>query len=247
MHHQYAFYEATHQNFYTFLIEALPYLWISTFALMAGVAVYNLRHTKHGYRYPLWQIFGSSVVLSLAGGAVLHLFGFGFAVDHMLGKQMPMYASQDKLERRMWQNPEDGRLIGKVTESVVPPAVTATFEDVEGRLWQLDLSELEENERELLLEQGQVKIIGLASKETPNLFHSCGAFPWLLDRPASRADFEATREAFEMKMHRFEEEVEGKMGIEDGDEGYLRGDNDEKGSGDNRHCKEMEFMRRGER
>ena len=76
-HHEYALYEATHENFATFIVEALPYMWILTFGLMAAVAIFNLRHTKHGYRYPLWQVFGSSVVLSLVGGGVLHVFGFG--------------------------------------------------------------------------------------------------------------------------------------------------------------------------
>ncbi len=31
---QYALYEATHENFLTFIVEALPYLWITVFALM---------------------------------------------------------------------------------------------------------------------------------------------------------------------------------------------------------------------
>jgi hypothetical protein len=89
-HHEYALYEATHDNFLTFFIGALPYLWIITFGIMAFVAVYNLRHTKHGYRYPVWQIFLSSFVLSIAGGSVLQVFGMGYSVDHMLGRQMPM-------------------------------------------------------------------------------------------------------------------------------------------------------------
>jgi hypothetical protein len=241
---QYGLYEATHDDFFTFMVEALPLLWIVVFGLMAFVGVYELRHTKRGYRYSLWQILLSSVVLSLAGGATLQFVGLGYTTDHMLGKQMSMYASQDKIERKMWQNPNDGRLLGRVTKPVEPPTVTATFEDVEGRTWQLDLSELEEEERELLLSEGQVKVIGLVSNENPELFHSCGAFPWLLDHHATRADFEATREAFEMKMHRFEEQVENKMGMEDGDEGYRRRLVEDEKNSDNDHCEEMEFMKK---
>jgi hypothetical protein len=226
------------------MVEVLPFVWVIVFGLMVFVGVYELRHTKRGYRYPLWQIFGSSIVLSLAGGAALHFVGLGYTTDHMLGQHMGMYNSQEKLERKLWQNPDDGRLLGRVTGPIVPPAITANFEDVEGRLWQIDLSELEEEERELLLREDKVKVIGLASKETPDLFHLCGAFPWLLDHRATRADFIATREAFEAKMHRFEEQIEIKMRMEDGDEGYHRDFIEYEESTDSGHCQEMEFIRR---
>lgn len=215
-HHEYALYEATHENFATFMIGALPYLWILTFGVMAVVAVYNLRHTKHGYRYPLWQIFVSSFVLSIAGGAVLQLFGLGYAVDHMLGRQMSMYASEGETETMLWQNPEDGRLLGRVTEAVGSTSPEVVFTDVSGVPWVLDVSELSSTEREVLVGGQQVKLIGEITEG--NRFHSCGAFPWLLDRPATRADFMAVRQAFENKMHSYEESAEKMAHIKDGDE-----------------------------
>src|SRR6056297_1803607 len=71
-HRQYALYEATHDNFLTFMVEVLPYVWIIVFGAMALFAVYNLRHTKRGYRYPVSYILASSVVLSFAIGSALH-------------------------------------------------------------------------------------------------------------------------------------------------------------------------------
>ncbi|MBP6924564.1 MAG: hypothetical protein KBB78_03265 [Candidatus Pacebacteria bacterium] len=221
-HRQYALYEATHENFFTFMVEALPYLWIIVFALMVGVAVYNLRHTKSGYRYPLWQIFGSSMVLSLAGGTAMHVFGFGYNIDHQLG-QMPLYASQEKMEISMWQNPEDGRLLGRIVEPPRPPMATATFTDVSGNMWQIDMTELAPHEQELLMREDNVKLIGILDKDTM-LFHSCGAFPWLLDKPVRREDLEAARMAFETKIHSFEERVEKKMSEMDQIEEGKRGD-----------------------
>lgn len=222
-HRQYALYEATHDNFLTFMVEALPYLWIVMFALMVGVAVYNLRHTKGGYRYPLWQIFGSSMVLSLAGGATLHVFGFGYFIDHELGEQMRMYTSQEKMEMRMWQNPEDGRLLGKVSAVPLPseaPGVV-TFTDVSGKDWKVDVSDLAPHELDLLTKEENVRLIGVMT-EGDMLFHSCGAFPWLLDKPAKREDLEAARVAFEDKLHSYEERLEEKMpqlrGIDDENE-----------------------------
>ena len=217
-HRQYALYEATHENFFTFMVEALPYLWIIAFALMVGVAVYNLRHTKSGYRYPLWQIFGSSVVLSLAGGAALHIFGFGYNIDHKLGQQMSMYNSQEKIEMSMWQDPDDGRLLGRMIEAPKPPMLTATFADVSGQTWNIDMRELAPHEQDLLMREDNVRLIGVIDRDTM-LFHSCGAFPWLLDKPVSRQDLEAARMAFETKIHSFEERLEKKMGeMEEGEE-----------------------------
>lgn len=212
-HRQYALYEATHENFLTFMVEALPYLWIIVFALMVGVAVYNLRHTKSGYRYPLWQIFGSSMVLSIAGGSALHLYGFGYNIDHQLG-QMSLYDSQEKMEMATWQNPNDGRLMGRLIEAPRPPMVTATFADVSGHQWQIDMTDLAPHEQDLLMREGTVRLIGVLDKDTL-LFHSCGAFPWLLDKPASREDFHAARVAFENKIHTFEERLKEIKGTEE--------------------------------
>ena len=204
MHHQFAFYEATHESFVTFLVDALPYLWISAFGLMAVVAVYNLRHTKHGYRYPVWQIVVSSLVLSVAGGTALHVLGFGYVVDHALGQGLSQYPSQERLESRLWQNPDQGRLLGRVTTQMQPPSLLTTFTDVNGLKWMLDTSELSEEEQELLFSQKNVKLVGLISENDAFLFHTCGAFPWLLDREATREEFQAAREAFEHKMRGYE-------------------------------------------
>ena len=226
-HHEYALYEATHENFSTFLIGALPYLWILTFGVMAFVAVYNLRHTKRGYRYPLWQIFLSSLILSVAGGAVLHAFGMGYVVDHELGRQMPMYESEEKMEMSLWQNPQDGRLIGRVTKQIMPPATMVVFTDVAGVEWMLDVTDLSVEEQALLQREEHVKLIGEVSSTADQIFHSCGAFPWQLDKPMSREDFQATRKAFEMKIRGYGERAEEMAHTNDGDNLDEQGEREE--------------------
>lgn len=224
-HRQYALYEATHENFYTFIVEVLPFVWMIVFGLMVFVGVYNLRHTKRGYRYPMWQIIGSSMVLSLAGGAGLHFIGVGYMADHMLGERMGMYNSQEKIEKRMWQRPEEGRLIGAQKAPLIPPATTTEFMDVDGMMWSIDITELSKHERYLLDEMKPVRLIGVVQGGEVPHFHPCGVFPWLLDKPMSRDDLHAAREAFETKVHGFGEraehmmlELEGKPDM-DNDEG----------------------------
>jgi hypothetical protein len=222
MHHEYELYEATHENFMTFFIEALPYLWLLTFGVMAAAAVYNLKHTKHGYRYPLWQVLGSSLVLSLAGGSMLHFFGMGYSIDHTLGRYMAIYQSESERDTMMWNRPTEGRLLGTMVRPVETPEVTMLFTDTTGNKWNLNIDDLTSTERKLLESKEQVRLIGVVSDEQAKVFHSCGVFPWIMHKPPSREEFAAARRNFEERMGKYEERFEKAMRIEDGDK--VRGD-----------------------
>lgn len=202
MHHQYALYEATHDNFFTFMVEALPYLWLLMFGTMVFVAVYNLRHTKHGYRKPVWFIIASSVVLSFAGGSALQLFGFGYKVDDLFGRYVALYTSQGKYEQRLWQDPAEGRLIGVQVHSTLAPTSTVIFEDITGTRWVLSVTELSPRDLETLASGQTVKLIGASTDQTLHQFHACGAFPWVIERSMTTEELTAQRAAF---MARVEE------------------------------------------
>ena len=210
-HRQYALYEATHDNFFTFMVDVLPVLWIIVFGCMVGLGAYEIRHTKRGYRYPLWQIVGSSMILSLAGGAALHLLGLGYSTDHMLGQKMNMYNSQDKVEQKMWQNPQEGRLFGHFVGPLPPPSTLVSFKDIAGEEWQVHVGELSDSERGFIERQETVRLLGKITNDDMNVFYSCGAFPWSSDKPMRREDMRAAREAFSMKVEGFREKTEHMM------------------------------------
>ena len=113
-HRRYALYEATHDNFLTFFATVLPTVWVVIFLLMIGFAIYNVRHTRRGYRRPLWMIAASSVVLSFAGGSLLQMLGLGAVIDREFGDLMATYPSQERMERALWQAPAEGRLVGRM-------------------------------------------------------------------------------------------------------------------------------------
>lgn len=200
-HRQYELYEATHDNFFTFMVEMLPYLWIVVFGLMVYVAVYNLRHTKHGYRYPLWMILASSVVLSFAGGSALQFFGFGYSIDNVLGRNMEMYMSQDKLEQKMWQAPSEGRLLGKQVFTTLSPEEFVVFEDATGQRWRMDVSELQSRDMELLASEKTVRMLGLTKNNELFIFHACGALPWMIEREVTVDDMNRERKAFLQRVY----------------------------------------------
>lgn len=216
-HSQYALYEATHDNFLTFMVEALPYLWIIVFGLMVYVAVYNLRHTKRGYRYPVSVILLSSLLLSFAGGSALQLFGFGYTIDDILGQNMSLYMSQKKFEQKLWQTPEEGRLLGKQVFSTVAPTSTIIFEDMNGQRWRMDVSELQERDIELLASEQTVRLLGKEQNAELHIFHACGAFPWMIERGVTMADMNAERQAFIDRVYHHSHRAEERLALLEGE------------------------------
>jgi hypothetical protein len=212
LHHTYSLYEVTHGSFWSFFIETLPLLWLFLFIVMVIFAVYNLRHTKNGYRYPLWQIFGSSLVLSLAGGALLHLAGAGFILDKHIGLMTDYYESQEKREQKIWQQPEQGRLLGRLQAggSEAGP-LTRTFIDHESVIWSTNITELD-NEEILLLDSGvMVRLLGEVTNLTPPQFHVCAVLPWLHETGATRLELKNLRERIISKSHRYSNREQGEF------------------------------------
>ncbi len=177
---QYALYEATHDSFLSFLISTLPFLWIVTFLALVLTAIYNLRHTKRGYRYPLWTLMLTSVALSGVGGALLHVSGQGYALDRYLGEQLAAYTSEVKKEKQLWQQPEQGRLLGQSILETVAPTSTIVFEDSLGGRWRVEISDLSDEELLLLNSKELVRMFGQPINLSAKVFHACGVFPWLL-------------------------------------------------------------------
>jgi len=207
---QYALYEATHNSPLIFTVEALPYVWIAVFALMVYVAMYNLRHTKHGYRYPLWTILASSVVVSFAGGSALHMVDLGYSVDRTLGQHMGFYTSQDKYQKKLWQNPREGRLLGVQVYTTLSPTTTIIFRDSTGTSWIMDVSELPELDTAVLASNQTVKLMGMMIREDIHHFHACGVFPWVYQKDMTADVLQAQRQVFNerIKEHARKAEVQ---------------------------------------
>ncbi len=193
-------YELTHDSLLSYAAEVLPYLWILVFSAMTLLAVYNLRHTKRGYRYSLFVILSSSILCSVGGGVVLHVSGLGFTLDRILGSYVPAYLSQDKIEARLWQQPEQGRLIGVPELDEVAQDGTVHFVDVTSGEWSLVVRELPPQDAALIAHGDQVRLIGELVSLTPPIFHVCGVLPWFRDRFEEHKVLAHLREEFRGRM-----------------------------------------------
>lgn len=199
----YALYEATHENFITFLIQSMPYLWLILFSLMAYLTVFEVKKTKRGYRYGTLIILGSSIICTIVGSLLFHAMGLGYSVDRILGQQISMYMSMEKMERKMWQMPKAGRLLGEIhTPESGGGNTVLNFKDNTGALWRISDSELPEKERTLLESGVMVRLLGTTTSEFS--FHVCGVFPWLQGRAMGRHELMREREGFDamLQSHR---------------------------------------------
>ncbi len=206
VHAGYALYEATHESWLQFLFEITPWLWLMVFVLMAGVGYFNLCKTERVYRYPVWLILISSILVSLVGGVILHSFGAGTFVESALQKTMPMYTSLSKLEQQWWQRPQLGLLLGEAV-LIDTASGTAVFVDIQNNQWELKLEELNQFDIEALTSGEVVRILGIMSTSSDSVFYGCGVFPWMY-KPATRiGDFRKEREAFTRRMGELKHKV----------------------------------------
>jgi len=210
-HRQYGLYEATHENWLTFMVEVLPFIWVIVFGLMAFLAVYNLKHTKTGYRYSITTVLASSIVLSFVGGSALQFFGLGYSIDAILGDQMPMYLSQEKIEHQLWQQPSEGRLIGRQVAKAVVTSSVVVFQDTAGSRWRIEIQELLPADILLLASGENVRLLGQTTNETAKVFHACGVFSWMMHREVTMQQMSEQRESFLGRVKELAERTEGSI------------------------------------
>ncbi|MEZ4104364.1 MAG: hypothetical protein R3B60_03700 [Candidatus Paceibacterota bacterium] len=208
---QYALYEATHDNFLTFMVEVLPFLWFFLLFLMIILATYNIRHTKRGYRYSLLVVVGLSVGVSFVGGVLLQTSGIGFSADRWLGHYISLYNSQEKIELRLWQSPVAGRIIGQVYEMNNDNS-EALFVDIYNTRWGLVTTELDDDDIKRLGTGQNVKVVGQVLGIKPPKIHVCGVFPWFYDDFHSREEMREQREIMKKRaQYYFRNEESSKL------------------------------------
>ncbi len=93
----------------------MPIIWIIALIVFVAAADYALRHTKKGYRYPLWGIVLVLIVGSLIGGTVLHAMRADRLIDESFGRHLPQYKTVEKRRAILMHQPKEGSIMGRVT------------------------------------------------------------------------------------------------------------------------------------
>lgn len=198
-HMHFGVYEASHESYFTFAVEFIPYAWLTIFGLMLAASYYNFRCTKGGYRQSLVKVVLASITLSLFGGVLLHFVGIGHYLDRELALMMPRYQSMEAKEMTLWLNPDDGRLVGVVSRRYATSADMVRFTDMSHNIWVITTEDLGESDRALLDTDQKLRVVGFL--RAVGHFHACGVFPWMYETNMSIRELAEDRKQFLGRMY----------------------------------------------
>lgn len=97
-----------------FFISSIPYLWLLVLAGFIWLAHYQVKHTKHGYKYPILALLLFVIGASTFGGAVLTKANVGRFVHAQLNEYSEFYRDHADPKMRRWRHPMKGRVAGIV-------------------------------------------------------------------------------------------------------------------------------------
>lgn len=139
------------------LIILLPLLWIMVGSVAVGLMTLLWRHTPRGHRTRSSIVVGSSVLMSVVIGLITYMTGTAAYIDQEAVPRAPFLRAAMEQEIRIWNQPENGRLIGVIVVDEVAtteqPESTDTLplhtncckmRDPLGKIWQIYLPEAAE-------------------------------------------------------------------------------------------------------
>jgi hypothetical protein len=168
---------ATHPDFLTFFLAAAPFFWVIALALFIFIGYVNIRFTNHGYRYSLAVLALGAVLTSLALGCAIYATGFSGEVEEIIGDHPPFYRPIIATERSWWLAPEKGLIGGQVVQTA-SSSVSFVLRDFNGRVWNIDGSDLRAPDLAAVRRGGTVRIVGVPVAATSSAFHACFVFSW---------------------------------------------------------------------
>jgi len=166
------FYAATHGDLLTFILEAMPFLWLLALALFILLGYANIRRTKRGYRYPLSLIAFGAVLTSVALGT-----GLGAELEEAVGDHPPFYRPVLVEQHVWWEAPGKG-LLGGTVVSLATDTATFVLKDFSGRTWTVSSGGLPPQAITLLARGGTVRVVGVPVVASTSDFDACFIFPW---------------------------------------------------------------------
>jgi hypothetical protein len=139
-----------------FFLGLLPFFWIVTSVVLFLVSIFGIRHTKTGYRYSSYLIFGSSILLSIILGTSIYYTGGAERIERIFAENVPLYKGLEEKRIALWSMPEEGFLSGVIIEK----GDVIKIEDWDGKLWDIDISDAIVRGRVSLEVDEKIKIIG---------------------------------------------------------------------------------------
>lgn len=171
----------THQNFFGFVMQVLPTIWIVAVLGAMLIAYENFRHTSRGYRVPLLAVIGLSLLGITLGGLFFYVSGAGKLIEEEIGGRIPLYRPVMLRQKQIWSRPEQGLLAGEVIQYDAGQS-TFRLRGFNGDVFFMSTQDLTSDSKDLLVEREPVRVVGVFAKPTDGpdkpFFRPCYVFPW---------------------------------------------------------------------
>ncbi|NTV93160.1 MAG: hypothetical protein HGA72_07845 [Chlorobiaceae bacterium] len=141
------------------VIVSIPYLWLTVLVLFVLVANFGFRHTKKGYRYPMFRVIAGSLLLSLLLSGLMNLFDVGHIIHRYLIENVRAYDRLIYANEQRWSQVKKGWLGGKVIREV-PAQRQLIVMDYKKRIWTVDIGNSTVKPGTLMLPGKYIKITG---------------------------------------------------------------------------------------
>ncbi len=151
----------------------LPFFWIISCLAFLLISFFGIRHTKTGYRYSPFLVFGSSIVLSIILGTSLFFSGGAEKMEQIFAENIPVYRSLEERKISRWSNPENGFLSGKILEKKETAII---IEDWNSKKWEINFRNAIIKGRIFLEKDEKIKITGEIFED--NIFIANQIGPW---------------------------------------------------------------------
>lgn len=149
-----------HPSNWQIIFSSLPYLWILILIAFSFLVYYNLKHTEFGYRLTFIKIMGIYLSLIIILGISSYYLGLADKLQNTFIANSPLYKNYTYNRLLIWQNPENGRLAGKM---FLNESNNIILKDLRGDFWILDTTEAKRPPFEL--PNNEIKIIGSIIEE----------------------------------------------------------------------------------
>jgi len=161
------------------IIFTIPIFWIILTGISLFVAYINFKNTEEGYKFKPAIILGLGFLISLFFGYLIYKIELAEELNTVFSDTIPYYNQIADMRYAVWQNPEEGKLAGEITE-VDSDLMILTIEDLDGQLWAIDYSDATVKNSVTLSPKTVIKIIGKVTdnfQENSN-FKASEIRPW---------------------------------------------------------------------
>lgn len=155
-------------------ILAIPVIWVLLTLIFIFVGYINFKYTNGGYKYSVFKIFLTNILLVIILGIALDRIGISEKLNTFFANNIQSYQENTDPRYTVWNRPTEGYLAGDIL--FIKSEEILSIKDLEGKEWSVDYSEAYVRSSVRLDIGVRVKIRG--SIEDGGTFRATDILPW---------------------------------------------------------------------